>query len=417
MKINVHAGHNSHSTGAHGIIDETSENRKVAKRVIELLRQAGHTVYDCTDDDGRTSSANLQNIVKKCNAHTVDLDVSIHFNCYDGTAHGTEVWVHKGSTVRSTAQRILNNICDIGFTNRGIKETTALLVIKNTIAPALLVECCFCDSKKDANMYSCEKVARAISDGITGKSKSNEKEYKVRFQTDYPNDKYGTGTIYSSGCGPTSLVNALLNAGIADVPVRDMCAYSVSVGARIPNVGTDESILLKNASKKYGFDYKTTSKNAELIEHLKSGGVAIMNQGSAYPLFANSGHFVAAIDAVGSDKVIVADSYWYSGKYTSTSLRSNNVDVLSKGVLRTSLTQCGKATIDRAPSYYLISPKKPKVKLTEDAPIRQKASKDSKKVGTAQKGDTYELLNESSGGNWYRTKHGWIVAKKCRRVR
>ncbi|MCI6926646.1 MAG: hypothetical protein MR761_05985, partial [Butyricicoccus porcorum] len=48
-------------------------------------------------------------------------------------------------------------------------------------------------------------------------------------------------------------------------------------------------------------------------------------------------------------------SYWYSGKYTASSIRRNYVSVVQKGVVKTSLTQCGKATIDRSPSYYLMS--------------------------------------------------------------
>ena len=50
MKINVHAGHNSIVPGAVSILNEVTEDRKVKNKVIELLRNAGHTVYDCTDD-------------------------------------------------------------------------------------------------------------------------------------------------------------------------------------------------------------------------------------------------------------------------------------------------------------------------------------------------------------------------------
>ena len=78
--------------------------------------------------------------------------------------------------------------------------------------------------------------------------------YNVHFQTDasYKSVKYGQGTVYSSGCGPASLCNALDALGIASVTVKAMCAYAVSVGARVSG-GTDESVLLKHAAKKYGF--------------------------------------------------------------------------------------------------------------------------------------------------------------------
>ena len=51
---NVHGGHNFIVPGAKGLLDETTEDRKVTARVISALRVAGHTVYDCTDDSGRT---------------------------------------------------------------------------------------------------------------------------------------------------------------------------------------------------------------------------------------------------------------------------------------------------------------------------------------------------------------------------
>ena len=179
--------------------------------------------------------------------------------------------------------------------------------------------------------------------------------YNVHFQTDasYKNVKYGQGTVYSSGCGPASLCNALDTLGIASVTVKAMCAYAVSVGARVSG-GTDESVLLKHAAKKYGFTYRTTSKNAELLAHLKSGGVAILHGGNSYKLFSDSGHFVCAVAASGNT-VTVLDSFWYEGKYKRNAIRRNYVSVVDDGIIKTSIVQCGKATADRSPSYYLIS--------------------------------------------------------------
>lgn len=179
--------------------------------------------------------------------------------------------------------------------------------------------------------------------------------YNVHFQTNvaYKKIKYGQGTVYRSGCGPASLCNALDALGIAKVTVKTMCAYAVSVGARVSG-GTDEATLLRHAAKKYGFSYKTTSKNAELLAHLKSGGVAILHGGNSYKLFSDSGHFVCAVAASGST-VTVLDSFWYDGKYKRNAIRRNYVSVVDDGIIKTSIVQCGKATADRSPSYYLIS--------------------------------------------------------------
>ena len=193
--------------------------------------------------------------------------------------------------------------------------------------------------------------------------------YNVKFQTEekYKSIRYGQGTIYSSACGPASLCNALQVLGIADISIPTMCNLAVSCGARVEG-GTDESVLLRSAASKYGFEWRSTSKNAELLAHLKAGGAAILHAGSSYKLFSTSGHFVTAAAASGQT-ITVLDSYWYSGKYTASSIRRNYVSVVQKGVVRTSLTQCGKATIDRSPSYYLISklaePKKEETELVE----------------------------------------------------
>ena len=179
--------------------------------------------------------------------------------------------------------------------------------------------------------------------------------YNVHFQTmpAYKGIKYGQGTVYTSGCGCAALCNALDALGIARVSVKAMCAYSVSVDARVKG-GTDEGVLLRNAAKKYGFTYRTTSKNAELLAHLKSGGVAILHGGNSYKLFSDSGHFVCAVAANGNT-VTVLDSFWYGKKYKRNAIRRNYVSVVDDGIIKTSLTQCGKATADRSPSYYLIS--------------------------------------------------------------
>lgn len=245
--------------------------------------------------------------------------------------------------------------------------------------------------------------------------------YAVKFQTEpsYKNIKYGQGTVYSSACGPASLCNALKTLGLADVSVPTMCSLAVQCGARVSG-GTVISTLLQYVSDRYNFDYHATSKNAELLAHLKSGGVAILHGGSSYHLFSSGGHFVTAVAASG-ETITVLDSYWYNGKYTSTSLRRNNTTVLSKGVIQTSLTQCGKATIDRSPSYYLISKKQPKLTLidrvlsviADKLNVRSGAGTSYSTIGSLSKGQMVESVGTT--GSWYKIKYqntfGYISAQ------
>ncbi len=172
MKINIHAGHNADgktACGAVGLIKESTEARNVKNKAIELLKEKGHTVFDCTVDNASDKSDNLKQIVTKCNSNTVDLDVSIHFNAAvndlegDGRTTGCEVFVYdENSTVKEQAQNICNAISELGFRNRGVKTNKGLYVLKNTKAPAMLIECCFVDDKDDTDLYNCEAMANAI---------------------------------------------------------------------------------------------------------------------------------------------------------------------------------------------------------------------------------------------------------------
>ncbi len=186
MRINIHAGHNADgrtACGAIGFIRESTEARRVKDAVIGMLRQLGHTVYDCTVDDAAGVSDNLRQIVAKCNAHEVDLDVSIHFNSGakdsggNGRTTGTEVYVYSSSSkAKARAEKVCQAIAELGFRNRGVKYSTGLYVLRNTNSPAMLVECCFVDDRDDVQLYDCQKMAEAIVYGITGQRVAVEEQ-------------------------------------------------------------------------------------------------------------------------------------------------------------------------------------------------------------------------------------------------
>lgn len=190
--FNVHGGHNFKVPGASGCFSETTEDRNVKNKVIALLRAEGHTVYDCTDESGTTQSKNLANIVTLQNQHTVDLDISIHFNASNGQGHGTEVLQYSSKT-QNYSKRIVDNIAALGFRNRGVKDGSKLYVLRKSKNRAILIECCFCDNAEDAKIYNADKMASAIVSGILNKSvqisdsskpaqsnTSNEQMYRVR---------------------------------------------------------------------------------------------------------------------------------------------------------------------------------------------------------------------------------------------
>ena len=196
---NVHGGHNFIVPGAKGLLDETTEDRKVTARVISALRNAGHTVYDCTDDSGRTQGQNLANIVAKCNTHPVDLNISNHLNAGGGT--GVEVWCYNEKT-KDIAVAICQNVsAALGIPNRGVKYSKSLYVLRKTSGRAILVECCFVDNQNDASHWNADKCGDAIASAIAGKTvagTTSAGSAPAPTPTPAPSGpSYRTGTVYT----------------------------------------------------------------------------------------------------------------------------------------------------------------------------------------------------------------------------
>lgn len=196
---NVHGGHNFIVPGAKGLLDETAEDRKVTARVISALRNAGHTVYDCTDDSGRTQGQNLANIVAKCNAHPVDLNISNHLNAGGGT--GVEVWCYNEKTKDIAAAICASVSTALGIPNRGVKYYKNLYVLRKTAGSAILVECCFVDNQNDASHWNADKCGDAIASAIAGKTVAGTTSAgSAPAPTPTPDPSgpsYRTGTVYT----------------------------------------------------------------------------------------------------------------------------------------------------------------------------------------------------------------------------
>ena len=181
MNFTVHAGHNPDNKvacGAIGLIKESTENRNVKNEVIRLLKEEGHTVYDCTVENGTSVSDIVNKQVSKMNSYSdIDLHISIHFNSGandktgNGKSTGVEVLVYNISgTKYDTAKRICSKIEGLGYKNRGVKVRNNLGVLSKTKAQALLVECCFVDDKDDIDLYNYKRIAKAIVEGVLNKT-------------------------------------------------------------------------------------------------------------------------------------------------------------------------------------------------------------------------------------------------------
>ncbi|MEB3179664.1 MAG: N-acetylmuramoyl-L-alanine amidase [Nostocaceae cyanobacterium] len=169
MKFGIDMGHNCPpDTGARGIRFEDNLTKDVGTRVRAKLKALGHEVVDCLPSRASSVTESLSRRCAIANANKVDTYVSIHFNAFNGQANGTEVFA-TSEAGRKIAQPVLDEIIKLGYFKRGIKNGSHLFVLRNTDMPAILIECCFIDAKRDMDLFNAEAIANAIVKGLTGK--------------------------------------------------------------------------------------------------------------------------------------------------------------------------------------------------------------------------------------------------------
>ena len=138
----------------------------------ELVRHKVDVMMSRTKDENDP----LTDEIKECNAYNPDLAVDIHNNA--GGGDGAEVYFYsKGGTSKTLAQNILDYIVkETGQNSRGIKTrvnsdgTDYYGFIRQTKAPACIVECAFLDNKTDIKILDTvveqQKMGMAIAHGV-----------------------------------------------------------------------------------------------------------------------------------------------------------------------------------------------------------------------------------------------------------
>ena len=168
MKIGIDLGHGcNYDGGAVGIIKEEEIINTVGNKVISKLRALGHNIIECRPSTASSTSNSLNKRCATANNNNVELFVSIHANAGGGV--GTEIYTYNAKQ-HSYAVNVLNNICSLGFRNRGIKSGNNLAVINGTSMEAMLIEICFVDTQSDVDLYrnNIENIADAIVKGLVG---------------------------------------------------------------------------------------------------------------------------------------------------------------------------------------------------------------------------------------------------------
>ncbi len=180
--IMIDPGHGSIGSDDSGVsyfgVHEGVANLKIAKRVCEVLEEAGIDVIMTHDEKSFLTIVERQEL---SDASDIDAFVSIHLNAYrdDSSVSGTEVWYNPVTNPDSEtlANYVLEHLLDeLGFNNRGIKDDSdnyknggGLRVLKTT-KPAILIECGFMTNKAEFDHIlsdeGIEEIAKGILDGV-----------------------------------------------------------------------------------------------------------------------------------------------------------------------------------------------------------------------------------------------------------
>lgn len=155
-KVFIGVGHGGNDPGAVGYVVEKDVNLTMATACKNLLEAYGVTVKMSRTKDENDS---LTEEIKECNAFDPDLAIDVHNNA--GGGDGFEAYYHIGGGKSKTlAVNIEAEIKAIGQNSRGIKTKKNRSgkdyygFIRETKAPAVIVEGVFVDNATDVNIIS-----------------------------------------------------------------------------------------------------------------------------------------------------------------------------------------------------------------------------------------------------------------------
>lgn len=168
-KVFIGVGHGGSDPGAVALgRKEKDLNLAIALACEEVLVRHGVAVkMSRTKDEDDT----LTEEIKECNAFDPDLAIDIHNNA--GGGDGTEAYYHyKGGLSKTLADNVLAEIVKIGQNSRGAKIKKNAQgydyfgFIRETVPPAVIVECAFVDNATDIQIIDTAAEQKAMGVAI-----------------------------------------------------------------------------------------------------------------------------------------------------------------------------------------------------------------------------------------------------------
>lgn len=159
--------------------------------VGDLLQDAGEEVVYTRIDDVYDSPFQK---AQMANAADADWFISFHRNSSENPNQyeGVETLVFDKSGKKAVlAEKINQNLSELGFRNIGVKERPNLAVLRRTKMPAILIEAGFINSDRDNERFDSQfdEIAKKIADAILETVGQQGGRYHVQVGA-YHNKKY-----------------------------------------------------------------------------------------------------------------------------------------------------------------------------------------------------------------------------------
>jgi len=187
--IVIDPGHGGADMGAVGrdeegkiVVKESEANLKIALATQKYLEAEGVNVIMTRTTDVALGDTQMEDLLARsaiANEVGATFFVSIHNNSFSNdTATGTEVLYVSGGVEykpgisgETLAQNILTPLCQTtNLTNRGLKNSPKIVVLRETTMPAVLVECAFVSNPEDRKLLmddkSMDDMGYSIASGI-----------------------------------------------------------------------------------------------------------------------------------------------------------------------------------------------------------------------------------------------------------
>lgn len=170
-----------HNIGSGGYGSEEKRMNEIANVTQKVLKEHGVVVYR------NKPEWSLSQVVNDSNRVNPDLHFAIHSNA--GGGRGAEVFAYAtGGNGEKAAKAIYSEIEPLTPTSdRGVKFNPSLYELRNTIAPAALVEIAFHDNAEDAAwiINNKEAIGIALAKGVL-------KYFGIVYQASQTNDTAST---------------------------------------------------------------------------------------------------------------------------------------------------------------------------------------------------------------------------------